>query len=97
MTRDDSRNTQTNAGTTPDVHDDILARALARFGRRMRQARAADAEPIESMSAPAFRMLVAERLRALERDVAEVRARINGLLFVVAGAVVTQLVLRLTT
>ena len=47
------------------------------------------------MPAPAFRVLVAERLRAVERDLAEVRARINGLLFVVAGAVVTQLVLRL--
>ncbi len=50
---------------------------------------------IEAMSAPAFRALVAERLRSLERDVAEVRSRVNGLLFVVAGAVVTQLVLRL--
>ena len=29
--------------------------------------------PIETMSAPAFRALVAERLRALERDVAELR------------------------
>ncbi len=47
------------------------------------------------MSAPAFRGVVAERLRALERDVGEVRARVNGLLFVVAGAVVTQVVLRL--
>jgi len=75
---------------------DVLARALARFGRRMRQGRSGDAEAIESMSAPAFRALVAERLRTLERDVAEVRTRINGLLFVVAGAVVTQLVLRLT-
>jgi hypothetical protein len=51
--------------------------------------------PLETMSAPAFRALVAERLRTLERDVAELRGRINGLLFVVAGAVVTQVVLRL--
>lgn len=51
--------------------------------------------PLEAMSAPAFRALVAERLRTLERDVAEVRGRVNGLLFVVAGAVVTQVLLRL--
>lgn len=51
--------------------------------------------PLEAMTAPAFRAIVAERLRALERDVAEVRSRVNGLLFVVAGAVVTQIVLRL--
>ncbi len=46
------------------------------------------------MTAPAFRSIVAERLRLLERELAEVRARVNGLLFVVAGAAVTQLVLR---
>ena len=50
---------------------------------------------LETMSAPAFRSIVAERLRLLEREIAEVRARVNSLLFVVAGAVVTQLVLRL--
>ncbi len=50
--------------------------------------------PLEAMSAPAFRSIVAERLRLLERELAEVRARVNGLLFVVAGAAITQLVLR---
>ena len=52
-------------------------------------------EQLESMSPQAFRSIVAERLRSLERDVAEVRTRVNGLLFVVAGAVATQVVLRL--
>ncbi len=51
--------------------------------------------PLETMSAPAFRSIVAERLRLLERELAEVRARVNSLLFVVAGAAATQLVLRL--
>jgi hypothetical protein len=50
--------------------------------------------PLEAMSAPAFRSIVAERLRLPEREIAEVRARVNGLLFVVAGAAVTQIVLR---
>jgi hypothetical protein len=72
-----------------------LERSVRRFALRRRRASAAAAEPLESMSAPAFRGVVAERLRALERDVGEVRARVNGLLFVVAGAVVTQVVLRL--
>jgi hypothetical protein len=70
---------------------DGLAAAL----RRLFAGASAEAPALESMSAPAFRALVAERLRTLERDVAEVRARVNGLLFVVAGAVVTQVVLRL--
>ena len=75
-----------------------LERAIRRLVVRWRATRPSPPPPvaeIETMTAPAFRVLVAERLRALERDVAEMRARINGLLFVVAGAVVTQLVLRL--
>ncbi len=71
-----------------------LERAIARFVRR-RAAHGRVAQPLETMTAPAFRGVIAERLRALERDLAEVRARVNGLLFVVAGAVVTQLLLRL--
>jgi hypothetical protein len=31
-----------------------------------------------------------ERLRSVERDVAELKTRVNGLLFVVIGAVVTS-------
>ena len=59
------------------------------------RAASANEETLETMSAPAFRSVVAERLRALERDVAEVRTRVNGLLFVVTGAVATQVILRL--
>jgi len=69
-----------------------LRRAIGRLRRR---ARTASGPALETMTAPAFRAVVAQRLRALERDVAEVRARVNGLLFVVAGAVATQVVLRL--
>lgn len=75
-----------------------LERAVRRMVRRVRAnsaARTRDAAAIETMSAPAFRSIVADRLRTLERDVAEVRTRVNGLLFVVAGAVVAQVVLRL--
>lgn len=68
--------------------------ALAQFRRRWRGVDDVDADTLQVMSAPAFRAVVAERLRGLERDVAEVRARVNGLLFVVAGAVITQVVLR---
>lgn len=47
------------------------------------------------ISAAAFRAGVEQRLAGLERDVGELRGRINGLIFVVIGAVVTQIVLRL--
>jgi hypothetical protein len=61
----------------------------------LRARQASRGEPLETMSPAAFRTVVAERLRALERDLGEVRARVNGLLFVVAGAVATQVILRL--
>jgi hypothetical protein len=73
---------------------DSLERAIADLGARWRRSRADDAL-VEGLTPAAFRAVVAQRLHALERDVAEVRARINGLMFVVAGAVVAQLVLRL--
>lgn len=70
-----------------------LRRAVMDIGRRLYSG---DGPPsLETMTAPVFRSVVAERLRALERDVGEVRTRVNNLLFVVAGAVVTQVVLRL--
>ena len=46
-------------------------------------------------SAAAFRAAVEERLRALEREMAEVKGRVNGLIFLIAGTVVAQIILRL--
>ncbi len=75
-----------------ETPSDRLKRALARL---LLARRAADDRALASLPPEAFRAIVAERLRALERDLAEVRTRVNGLLFVVAGAAVTQIVLRL--
>jgi hypothetical protein len=36
-----------------------------------------------------------ERLRRLEQDVAELRTRVNGLVFIVIGALITQVVVRM--
>jgi hypothetical protein len=46
-------------------------------------------------SAAAFRASVEERLRALERELAEVKGRVNGLIFLIAGTVAAQVILRL--
>ena len=71
---------------------DRLQRALARFHR----SRADDGGGTRArISAAEFRAATEERLRSLEREVAEVKGRINGLIFVVTGAVITQVVLRL--
>ena len=47
------------------------------------------------ISAAEFRAVTEQRLRSLEREVADVKSRVNGLIFVVAGAVITQVVLKL--
>ena len=73
----------------------VLEAAIRRFARRRDAARGREVARAHATTAAAFRASVAERLRALERDVGEVRTRLNGLLFVVAGAVVTQVLLRL--
>ena len=68
-----------------------LERALSRF----RRSSDAGGEAPVPVSAAEFRAAAEQRLRALEREVAEVKGRVNGLIFVVAGAVITQDVLRL--
>ena len=68
-----------------------LEDAIARLGRRRHTAPAAPSR----LSPEAFRAVVDERLRALERQLDEVKGRVNGLIFLLAGAVATQLVLRL--
>jgi hypothetical protein len=76
-----------------------LERALARFrpdGRPSGPRRADDGGDTRArISAAEFRAATEQRLRSLEREVAEVKGRVNGLIFVVAGAVITQVVLRL--
>jgi len=71
----------------PDLED-----AVRQLGARHRRA-AQDPNPVPALDA-AFRAAIDERLRALERQVDEIKGRINGLLFLLAGAVATQVVLR---
>lgn len=42
-----------------------------------------------------FEALLEERQKELEREMGEVRSRVNGLLFLVVGAVLVQVLLRL--
>jgi hypothetical protein len=66
-------------------------RVLGRWRARRRE------EPIavEGLSPAAFRAVVDERLRGVERQLDEVKGRVNGLLFLLAGAVASQIILRL--
>jgi hypothetical protein len=66
-----------------------LERAISRFRRS-----AGNGAVPGNRSAAAFRASVEFRLGNLERDVGDLKGRINGLIFVVLGAVITQVVLR---
>jgi len=70
------------------MHD--LERAISRFKPRPDT----NGDLPSRVSAAAFRAMALERLRSVERDVVELKGRVNGLIFVVAGAVITQLVLK---
>ncbi len=69
-----------------------LEQAVARF-----RSRAGDGagEAVEvRVSAAAFRATVEQWMSNVERDIGELKGRLNGLIFVVIGAVITQLLLK---
>lgn len=70
-----------------------MTRSLERTLQRFRQSPAdgVRADVASRVSAAAFRAAMAERMRNLERDLGDVKNRVNGLIFLVAGAVITQL------
>jgi len=63
-----------------------LKNALARFRRRSAPA------PLRVMPTTPFEVAVEERLRNLEAHLQEVKGRINGLIFLLVGAVFVQLI-----
>ena len=71
-----------------------LERAIARF-RPTGTTPHANGGAGGRVSAAAFRAAVEERLRNLEREVGDLKSRLNGLIFLVLGTVITQVVLKL--
>jgi hypothetical protein len=68
-----------------------LEQALARFRRRQIVQEAAK----PPRGSDAFRARVEERLRNLEQQVSEIKGRVNGLIFLVAGTALTQVIMKL--
>jgi hypothetical protein len=69
-----------------------LERALQRF-----RPHPADGDRVDvagRISTAAFRASIEERMRNLERDMGDIKNRVNGLIFLVAGTVITQLLVR---
>jgi hypothetical protein len=56
---------------------------------------AAERQAARRRGAETARAVHEERLRRLEQDLGELRGRVNGLIFLVVGTVVTQVIVRL--
>lgn len=75
---------------------DELVQLLSRLMRRRLRpdSRGAAASAFDAPTTT-FEVLLQERLRAVEEDLSEIRGRVNGLIFLVVGAVLVQLLLRI--
>ena len=76
----------------------VLERTLGKLRRPARAAPAAGSTDGPGQLIPtdeAFRAVVDERLRSLERQLDEVKGRVNGLIFLLVGTVAAQFMLRL--
>jgi IS4 transposase len=69
-----------------------LERALAQFRRRQRTA---EKEGTKPSSGDPFQAAAEERLRHLEQQLGELKGRVNGLIFLVAGTALTQVIIKL--
>lgn len=79
-----------------------MSRPLERALRRFRTP-PADGDPDGSVgrvdvavrvSTAAFRAAIEERMRNVERDLGDIKNRVTGLIFLLAGTVITQLLVR---
>ena len=69
-----------------------LERALQRF-----RTPPADGDRVDvagRVSTAAFRAAIEERMRNVERDLGDIKNRVTGLIFLLAGTVITQLPVR---
>lgn len=67
-----------------------MEKALRGLAGRSRPANGVNVRP-----GCAFGAVVEERIRGLERGMAEIKFRLNGLIFLIVGAVLVEIVMRL--
>lgn len=72
-----------------------LERALRRFRRGGEAVGSASAVEVELGPGSTFEALLDQRMSSLESAVGELKERVNGLIFLVVGAALVQVVLRL--
>ncbi len=71
-----------------------LQRVLSRFRTASRPAEG-EGTTTARITTAAFRAGVEQRLQNLERDTGDLKGRLNGLIFLVTGTVITQVLLKL--
>jgi len=69
----------------------VMIRRLARVIKGSRVSHL----PLDVTPECAFGAIVEQRLKNMEQELGEVRARLNGLIFLVIGVVIVEIVLRL--
>lgn len=67
----------------------------ARLRETVRRLQRPEPPPLEPKPSNAFEVAVAERLKAMQRDIDRIRSRLNWLLTIIVGAAVTNVVLAL--
>lgn len=77
-------------GRSTLVEQDRLVESL----RRLKPPARGPAPKVEVGPGSAFEAVLEERLKSMEKQMAEVRGRVNGLIFLVVGAVIVEIVLR---
>ncbi|MFC2030958.1 hypothetical protein ACFLWA_09545 [Chloroflexota bacterium] len=65
----------------------------ARLRATVRRMQRAEPPPLEPKPSNAFEVVVAERLKAMQRDIDQIRSRLNWLLTIIVGAAITNVVL----
>ena len=73
---------------------DELKDVIRKLGRMIRGSRVSHL-PLNVTPECAFGAIVEQRLKDMERELGEVRVRLNGLIFLVIGVVIVEIVLRL--
>lgn len=74
--------------------DQPLEHSVRRLVRRLRTDRTTPGAP-ELGPTSTYEALLDQRCKDLAAEVAEIKGRVNGLIFIVAGGVITDLVIRL--
>jgi len=73
-----------------------MASKLERALSQLRRGRlAAQKEEPKPSSGDSFRAVVEERLRHLEQQLGDLKGRVNGLIFLVAGTALTQVIIKI--